>query len=149
MTSSRSRWSRSSAVPVVLLVGLIAFHGYQVVALEDDPQRGGAFAMFATIDVGATRKVIATDGEGTTELELPDSLDGQRTAALDRPTEDAVTDLAEAVLGLSWTVEGARATASPDGEVQFDEVRLQVVGFAADGRTITRRVITDIVVGVR
>jgi hypothetical protein len=149
MTSTRSTWSPSSALPIVLLVGLIAFHGYQVVALDDDPQRGGAFAMFATIDVGATRKVIATGGEGSTELELPDSLDGQRTAALDRPTEDAVTELAEAVLGLSWTVNGGRATATPDGEVRFDEVRLQVVGFVADGRTITRRVITDIVVGVR
>ncbi len=149
MTSSRSTWPLASAVPVALLVGLIAFHGYQVIALEDDPQRGGAFAMFATIDVGATRKVIATDGEGSIELELPDALDGKRTAALDRPTADAVTDLAEAVLGLSWTVKDGRATATPDGEVRFDEVRLQVVGFDADGRTITRRVITDIVVGAR
>lgn len=146
MTGSPSTRSQIYSLPVVLLVALIAFHGYQVVALEDDPQRGGAFAMFATIDIGATRTVIVTDGDGDTVLELPPSLDGLRTALLDRPTEQAATALAEGVLELEWTVDGDKATASAAGGVRFDEVHLRVVGFGADGRTITRRVMTEVVV---
>lgn len=146
MTSSTSPWSRSAAIPVLLLVGLILFHGYRVIALEDDPQRGGAFAMFATIDIGATRTVIASSDDGEVLLELPASLDDDRAALLDRPTTAAATDLAESVLELEWTVDSGRATESDAQGVRLDQVRLQVVGFVADGRTITRRVMTDVVV---
>jgi hypothetical protein len=146
MTSSRTPRSRFAVLPVVLLIGLITFHGYQVVALEDDPQRGGAFAMFATIDIGATRTVIATGDDGDVLLELPASLDEDRTALLDRPTEEAATEFAESALELTWMVDDGRATASDSNGVVFDEVRLQVVGFVADGRTITRQVMTEVVV---
>jgi hypothetical protein len=146
MTPSRLPRARSAALPVLLLVGLILFHGYRVIALEDDPQRGGAFAMFATIDIGATRTVIATSDDGEVLLELPASLDQQRTTLLDRPTAEAATDLAESVLELAWTVEDGRATASDANGVQLDQVRLQVVGFVADGRTISRHVMTEVVV---
>jgi hypothetical protein len=146
MTPSRSPQWRSAALPVVLLLGLIIFHGYQVVALEDDPQRGGAFAMFATIDIGATRRIIATSDDGDVLLELPASLDEEGTVFLDRPTAEAATRFAKSVLELSWMVEDGRATASDEDGVMFDQVRLQVVGFVAEGRTITRRVMTDVVV---
>ncbi|GAA5137225.1 hypothetical protein GCM10023339_77240 [Alloalcanivorax gelatiniphagus] len=134
------------ALPVALLLAVIAFHGYQVVVLEDDPQRGGAFAMFATIDIGATRKVLATAEDGSVVLDLPASLDAERRALLDRPTEEATTRFAEVVLDLTWDVEDGRATATADGPQVFDSVRVQVVGFDADGRTISRRVLTDLVV---
>jgi hypothetical protein len=147
MTPSRSPRSRPAALPVLLLLGLIAFHGYQVVALEDDPQRGGAFAMFATIDIGATRKIIATSDDGQVQLELPAILADHASALLDRPTEEAATDFAESVRELAWAVEDGQATATNEGGVVFDQVRLQVVGFVADGRMITRRVMTDVVVG--
>lgn len=147
MTPRRSSRSPLTALPVVLLLSLIAFHGYQVVATDDDPQRGGAFAMFATIDIGATRKVLATTDDGSVELELPASLDESRAALLDRPTEQATTDFASSVLDLSWSVEDGQATATDEGGGPLDEVRIQVVGFDAVGRTVTRQVLSDVVAG--
>ena len=115
MTPSKTAGSPLTVLPTALLLGLIAFHGYQVVVHEDDPQRGGAFAMFATIDIGATRKVIATSEDGAVILDLPASLDAERAALLDRPTEAATRRFADSVLDLQWTVEDGRARATPDG----------------------------------
>jgi len=147
MTASRSTRSPLTALPVVLLLSVIAFHGFRVVAENDDPQRGGAFAMFSTIDIGATRKVVATAEDGAVLLELPGSLDDERAALLDRPTEEATTRFAEAVLDLRWTVEDGRASATPRGLQTFDSIRVLVVGFDADGRTISRQVLADVAAG--
>ena len=144
MTPSRTTWSPLTALPIALLLGLITFHGYQVVAHEDDPQRGGAFAMFATIDIGATRKVIAKAEDGSVILDLPASLDAERADLLDRPTQAAARRFADVVLALRWTVEDGRATATPDGTRSFASIQVQVVGFDADARTISRDVLVDV-----
>ena len=144
MTPSKTAGSPLTVLPTALLLGLIAFHGYQVVVHEDDPQRGGAFAMFATIDIGATRKVIATSEDGAVILDLPASLDAERAALLDRPTEAATKRFADSVLDLQWTVEDGRARATPDGTRSFASIQVQVVGFDADARTISRDVLVDV-----
>lgn len=48
-------------VPVLLLVVGIALHGVRILAHDEDPQRGTAFATFATVDIGATRQVLITE----------------------------------------------------------------------------------------
>lgn len=144
MESRRSTPAPLLALPVALLLTSIGYHGYQVVAHEDDPQRGGAFAMFATIDIGATRKVLVTTDGGAVQVELPDSLDERVGALLDRPTEDAAGDLAADLLDLTWTVEDGRATVAADGGTRLDDVRLQVVGFEADGHAITRHELAEV-----
>ncbi len=145
--STSTLWSPASALPVALLLSVIAFHGYQVIALEDDPQRGGAFAMFATVDIGATRKVLATAGDGAVIIEIPASLDARHAALLDRPSEHAARDLAAILRDSTWSVENGRAIESGRGGVPFETVRLEVVGFVADGRTIGRQVLVDVTVG--
>ena len=147
MRSRSTRWSPASALPVVLLLSVIAFHGYQVVVLEDDPQRGGAFAMFATVDIGATRKVLASADDGAVTLEIPASLEARQVALLDRPSEDAARRLASLLRESRWSVEDGHAVEAGRGGVAFETVRLQVVGFVADGRTIGRQVLVDVGVG--
>lgn len=141
----RPRGSLSSLLPVALLLSFIAFHGFQIIAHHDDAQRGGAFAMFATVDVGATRKLLATADDGSVELEVPTSLDSRQAALLDRPTEDSAKRFALLLRDLTWTVDGS--TATHGGAVTFGRVKLQVVGLVADGRTIDRQVLVDVVVG--
>ena len=85
MKPSKGARSPAMLVPAGLLLCSIAVHGFQIVAHEDDPQRSGAFAMFSTIDIGATRKVLATAAEGTVVLDLPTSLNDRATALLDHP----------------------------------------------------------------
>lgn len=145
MTPSKDTRSLATLVPVALLLGSIAFHGYQVVAHEDDPQRGGAFAMFATVDIGAIRKVLATAEDGSVVLELPPSLQQRAAALRDRPSEEAATRLASELQMLSWSVRDGTATVG--GTDTFTGVRLQVVGLETDGRSFARRVIVDVVAG--
>ncbi len=142
---SHDRRSWAPLLPVALLVSAIAFHGFLIVAREDDPQRSGAFAMFATIDVGATRKVVATTKDGTVTLDIPASLDQPHAALLDTPSESSAKRLASLLRGLTWDVSDG--TATEGGAVALDDVRLQVVGLDADGRTIVRQVLVDVEVG--
>ena len=143
----RPRRSLAPLLPVALLLLVIAFHGFQIVAHEDDPQRGGAFAMFATVDVGATRKVVATTQDGAVALDIPASLDERHAALLDLPSQDSATRFASLLRGLTWDVSDGVATEG--GAVTLDNVRLQVVGLDAEGRTIVRQVLVDVVVGSR
>ncbi len=140
--ASRSalRW-----LPLVLLSLGIAVHGFRVIAHHEDPQRGTAFAMFATIDIGANRRVVATSpGDPAIVLDIPGSLEAATQRLADTPNEAAARRLASQLLALTWTVEGHTATAG--GAVAFDQVRVQVVGLGAEGRTVSRMVVTDVVV---
>ena len=145
MDPSKGARSPAMLVPAGLLLCSIAAHGFQIVAHEDDPQRSGAFAMFATIDVGATRKVLATTAEGTVVIDLPASLDQRTTALLDHPSEEAATRMASDLRSLTWTVSDGAATEG--GTETFDGLRLQVVGLDSDGRSFVRQVLVDVVVG--
>lgn len=140
-----ARHSAFRLLPVALLLLGIAVHGVQIVAFDNDPQRGSAFAMFATIDVGATRSVQATvPGEVAVALDLPDSVQGRVSSLVDSPSDEAARDLADELRSMTWTVTGA--TASVGDDTQFDQVRVQVVGLGAEGRTIVRQVLVDVVV---
>jgi len=135
-------------VPVGLLVLGIAVQGVRIVALQDDPQQGTAFAMFATVDIGTNRRVVATvPGDPDIRLEIPPALEERRDRLADTPTDAAASELAAMLLDQTWTVEGETATAA-DGSAgdEVDAVRVQVVGLEADGRTITRQVLADEVV---
>ena len=135
-------------VPVGLLVLGIAVQGVRIVTLHDDPQRGTAFAMFATVDIGTNRRVVATvPGDPVIRLEIPAALEERTKRLADTPTDDAASELAAMLLDQTWTIEGGTATAD-DGSVgdEVDAVRVQVVGLEADGRTITRQLLADEVV---
>ncbi|PKH44113.1 hypothetical protein CXG46_00680 [Nocardioides alpinus] len=132
-------------VPVALLLCSIAVHGFQIVAHEDDPQRSGAFAMFSTIDIGATRKIVVTAQDGAVLLELPESMGQQGLSLLDRPSEKAATSFVSELTELTWTV--ADGVATEGGSETFDGLRLQVVGLGNEGRTLHRTVLVDVVVG--
>lgn len=145
MTPSTTTRSPAALVPVALLLCSIAVHGFQIVAREDDPQRSGAFAMFATVDVGATRKVVATTEDGSVTLDIPASLDERHAALLDLPSEDSARRFASLLYGLTWDVSDGVATEG--GTVTLDDVRLQVVGLDTEGRSYVRQVLVDVVVG--
>jgi hypothetical protein len=133
-------------LPVALLVLGIAVHGVRIVAYDEDPQRGSAFAMFATADIGTTRRVLATvPGDTAVILDIPAALEERRARLADAPSDDSARRLATLLLALTWVVEGNTATVG-DGAT-FDQVRVQVVGLDAKGRTVSRQVLTDVVVG--
>jgi hypothetical protein len=129
----------------MLLLGVITYHGFQIVVHEDDPQRGGAFAMFATVDIGATRKVLATTGDGEVMIELPNSLSKSHSSLLDRPTEAAAVHLAMSLQKLTWSIE--EGTATSGGTESLPQVRVQVVGLDGDGQALVRQVLVDVLVG--
>ena len=145
MTPGTTRRSLATWVPAGLLLCSVAGHGYQIVAHEDDPQRSGAFAMFATVDIGATRKIIATSPDGDVLLDIPESLHERTEDLLDHPSEESAARLADDLRELSWTVVDGSATAG--GSTSFEGVRLQVVGLDADGRILDRQVLIDVVTG--
>ena len=129
----------------MLLVG-IAVHGYRIEAHDEDPQRGSAFAMFATVDIGATRRVVATaPGDEPIALQIPGELDDERAALADAPSDQAARQFADLLRSLTWDVEGRAATVG--GGTTLDTVRVEVVALDADGRTLSTRVLADGVVG--
>lgn len=134
-------------LPVALLVLAIAAHGIRIEAHDQDPQRGSAFAMFATIDIGATRRVLATvPGDAAISLEIPDAMKEASARVADAPSDDSARELAKLLLEQTWVVEGR--TAMVGGDVEVDQVRVQVVGLEAEGRTLSRQVFADVVVGI-
>jgi hypothetical protein len=145
MKSGTTTRSLATWVPAGLLLCSIAGHGYQIVAHEEDPQRSGAFAMFATVDIGATRKIIATSTDGSALLEIPESLHARGDDLLDHPSEESAARLADRLRRLTWTVVGGSATEG--GPTSFEGVRVQVVGLDAEGRTLGRQVIVDVLAG--
>ena len=133
-------------LPVALLLAGIAFHGIKILAFDDDPQRGSAFAMFASVDIGATRRVLATTTDGTVvDLEIPSTLAEQSLRLADSPSDESARELAAKLVELTWKVTGR--TAVVGAGVKFEHVRVQVVGLEAEGRTIVRQVLTDVVTG--
>lgn len=129
-----------------MLILVIAVHGTRIEVYDEDPQRGSAFAMFATVDIGATRRVLATvPGDTAITLEIPDDLEGLRTQLADAPSHDSARTLANRLLERTWEVDGQSATV--EGDATFEQVRVRVVGLEAEGRTLSRRVLTDVVVG--
>lgn len=136
------------ALPVALLLTGISVHGALIVDRDEDPQRGSAFAMFGTVDIGATRRVRATTpGEPAVVLTIPAELEDLRVGLVDSPTDDSARRFAERLLRLEWQVSGAAATVG-DG-VTFDTVRVEVLGLDADGRTFSRQVLADAVAEAR
>lgn len=132
-------------LPVALLLTGIAIHGVRIVAFDEDPQRGSAFAMFASVDIGATRAVRVTGpGDPPVILEVPDTLEDERQRLADRPTDASARRFGRLVLDQTWEVEGDAATVG--GDATFTQVRVEVVGFSAEGRTVTTHVLTDVVV---
>lgn len=102
--------------------------------------------MFATVDIGATRRVLTTvPGDTAIVLTIPDDLGELRTQLRSSPSDDSARRLADLLLELTWEVDGHTATVG--GGATFDEVRVQVVGLAAEGRTLSRQVLIDVVVG--
>lgn len=132
-------------LPVALLLTGIAIHGVRVVAFDEDPQRGSAFAMFASVDIGATREVrVSEPGDPPVILDIPDTLEEERQRLADSPTDASARNFAALVLDLTWEVD--HDTATVGGDATFDQVRVEVVGFDAAGRTITTHVLTDVLV---
>ena len=132
-------------LPVVLLLLGIAIHGYRILAHDVDPQRGSAFAMFSTVDIGATRRVLATvPGDPPTSLEIPAVLEEERSRLADAPSDEPARRLATLLSEMTWEKSGRTATVGDD--VEFDHVRVQVVGFDVEGRTVSRRTVTDVTV---
>jgi hypothetical protein len=129
-------------VPVLVLASLIAFHGFQIVVHEDDPQRSGAFAMFATVDIGSTRRVLATVPGDEVTLEIPAELNELRAELMDRPSTESARELADLLLGERWQVRDGRAVTG-DGAL-LGGVRVQVVGLDAQDRTIRTVVLADV-----
>jgi hypothetical protein len=122
----RLRW-----LPTALLVGGIAVSGFRIVAYDDDPQRSTAFAMFATVDIAANRRVLVTvPDKPTVLLEIPDDLQDERRQLQVVPTEEEARHFAALL---------------QDADPELTDVRVQVVGPDTDGRTITRHVLVDIV----
>lgn len=119
----RGTWGRSAGrlLPLGLLLVGIAVHGVRIETTGEDPQSGSAFAMFATIDVTATRRVLVA-GPDLRPLELPDALTEQAARLADAPS-----------------VAGAQRLADALRAHTRDEVHVTVVGLDADGWTMTRR----------
>lgn len=133
-------------LPVVLLILGIAVHGVRIEAYNEDPQRGSAFAMFATVDIGATRRVLVTVPDDTAiRLVIPDTMEELSTKLADAPSDDSARRLANLLLELTWELDGQTATVGE--EARFDQLRVRVVGLDAQGRTMSRQVLTDVVVG--
>ena len=137
--------SMLALLPVTILLGLIAFHGSKIVTAHDDPQRSGAFAMFATVDLGATRRVIATTTirDKSVVLEIPQSLEDLRKRLADTPSRNSARELGSMLLDMSWAVRDD--TAIQGGNLRFERVRVQVVGLRAERRTLRRFTLADVV----
>lgn len=135
-------WARPVArfLPLAVLASMMVFHGWQIVVEHDDPQRSGAFAMFATPDIGATRRVVATSPDDRLSLEIPDSLQNLREQVADRPSREAVEELARRLAALQWDESGAVDT---DGGGSTLTVQVQVMGLRVNDRTVVRRVLAD------
>lgn len=137
-------------LPLGLLVLGVAWHGFLIEAKDHDPQRGTAFAMFATIDIGATRRVEIEAGlpqDSPVDLVLPESLAEQKRRLAASPSEEAAQRLAVHLLDRAWEVEGR--TASVGGDTRFDQLRLTVIGLRADGDNVSRHIFADVVVDER
>ena len=131
-------------LPVGLLLAAIVVQGVRIEQYNADPQRGSAFAMFSTVDIGATRRVIATaPGDPTIRLEIPAHLEKMRLRLRDVPSEEVTRKLAILLLESRWEVEGDTATVG--GVEAFDEVRVEVVGLEADGGVLSRQIFADVV----
>ncbi len=142
MPTPRQRFFR--VLPVALLLVAITVHGLRIELRGEDPQRGSAFAMFSTVDIGATRRVIATVGDGAIVLEIPETLHDARERLVDAPSADAANRLGAQLLELSWQVDGDTAAVGDD--VTFDVARVRVIGLDADGWTLSSQTIADVVV---
>ena len=144
----RPSCSRSSTrlLPVGLLILLIAIHGFRIQAYNEDPQGGSAFAMFSTVDIGATRRVLATvPGDTPIVLDIPDTVETARARLVDIPTDDSARRVATELLQLAWEVD--ENTATVGNGVKFEQVRVRVVGLDVEGSIVSRQVLTDVVVG--
>jgi hypothetical protein len=139
--SLQGRWARF--LPITILIGLIAFHGVQIVSDDDDPQRSGAFAMFATVDIGATRRVIATVPGEDIVLEIPQALLDRRAKLMDHPSRKSAEQLARLLTAETWTI--AEGAATSGGTIVLDAVRVQVYGLHAEDRTIVRHMLIEAV----
>jgi len=123
----------------ILLVG-IGVHGALVVTLDDDPQRGSAFAMFSTIDFGSTRRVVSVaPGVTPISLEVPEDLGPMEHRLGERPTLARAEVLGARLLDRTWTVTGDNAVEG--GPTTFSRVQVTVIGLDADGRSVTRQVL--------
>ena len=131
-------------LPVALLLVGIAFHGVRIAAVDDDPQGGSAFAMFSTVDVARTRRVMATvPGPNPLRLEIPPDLAGLRKRLADVPSDANALRLADELLARTWDLD---AGGTEGGEVVLDQVRVVVAGLHATDWTLSRDLLADVVV---
>ena len=142
----RSRRFLIQYLPVSLLLLGISIHGVRIIENDEDPQRGSAFAMFATVDIGGLRAAwsLRCQAPPPISLVIPDALDEERVRLTDAPSGNSARDFAEGLLDLTWEVQGHRATVGEG--VTFRHVRVQVVGLEVDGRSVSKRILTDVVV---
>lgn len=130
---------------MTLLVVFIIIHGFRIVTVDEDPQSGSAFAMFATVDVGATRQVAASfPGAAPIRLDIPADLHELETRLAEVPSESAARQLARELLDRSWELAGD--TAREGSDTTLDRVRVEVVGLRADDWSLSRHVLVDVVV---
>ena len=115
---------------MALLVGGVVVSGFRIIAFEDEPQRGTAFAMFATVDIAANRRVLVTVPGQPGVVEIPEELWGERRHLQVVPTEDEAHHFAALML---------------DADPDLRTVMVQVVGPDTDGRTLTRQVLVEVV----
>lgn len=128
-------------LPLALLVTGIGVHGFRIIAHHEDAQRGTTFAMFATVDIGATRRVEAsgTGPDGPVDLEMPSALEPQRQALADSPSQDRANQFATLLAAQAWSI--GRDGASVGGNVSLAHVDVRVVGLRATGRSLSRVVL--------
>lgn len=140
---SSNGWRSLRYLPLALLLAAIAAHGVQIVAYDSDPQRSGAFGMFATVDIGATRRVIVTgSAENDVKVEIPENLRGSVSALKDAPSSRKARELVETLQQGTWHVRDGVAISG--GSTRLDQVRLRVVALDAEGRTIVTKVLVDV-----
>jgi hypothetical protein len=130
--------------PVTLLLVGITAHGSQIVLNKEDPQRGSAFAMFASVDIGATRRVFVTvPSNDSLQLVIPENFQDTASQLADSPTESNAQAFAEYFLGSLWDDDGEL---SPETGSRPSEVRVRVIGLDASGTTLGQQVVADVVV---
>lgn len=131
-------------LPVALLVTGIGVHGVRIIAQHEDAQRGTAFAMFASVDIGATRKVEATGvgpGGRPLDLEIPPALERERQGLVDSPTQGRAAQFANLLASQSWFVSSDLA--SVGGTATLHSVEVRVLGLRATGRSLSRMVLVQ------
>ncbi|MDH3729503.1 MAG: hypothetical protein OES13_00055 [Acidimicrobiia bacterium] len=124
-----------SWLPVGVLVAFVAVQIFLMTTVSADPQSGSGFAMFSTVDILSTRRIVATGivFDEPITFDIPDDLQEQAMRLRSQPTTARATQLARELAERQWdpVVEGAFARPT--------SVEVTVWGITAEGRTLSSR----------